>query len=550
MRKLILLFLLGICAEGMFSQKPMNYSWPIDSTLTITGNYGELRPNHFHAGIDFSTAGKLNLPVVSIEEGYVSRIRVSAFGYGKCIYITHPNGKVSVYAHLNAFSLKIANVVKKYQYDVQSFEVDFYPKLQTIYVRKNEIIARSGNTGGSTGPHLHFELRDEQSEMPLNPLTYYSVNDNTPPYIEHIAFYDLSDTTAPKFMFSQRIKNTGDTLILDEDHVILNNSIIGLSYSGFDKCTAKGNPNNIFSARIYCDDSLIYYHQLRCIAFTESRYINEFCEKVGNDKFQKCFLPTIYPDEFYDYNLNKGRLMLSENRFRKIKFVVNDEAGNQQTLVFYLKTKNKTSHQSNSIKSNVMVNCNEDFSISKNNIQIHIPARTLYYSTPLILENTLETSGKLVILPVVNLRQPAQVGFKVPQKYVRNRQKLLLRGASNNYIAVNRNDSVFFFIKEFDWFYLTLDTIPPKIKVAQKKQELKNAWKMDSFSFHISDNLIGIAKYNLWLNNSWVLAEFDNKTDLLTYYFDEDTPMGILNFKLEVIDKLGNRAFLDYELRK
>lgn len=549
MKKLGLVFL-SVLMQTLIAQTQLNFVWPIDSSLAITGNYGELRPNHFHAGIDFSTAGKINLPVVSIEEGYVSRIRVSASGYGKCIYITHPNGKVSLYAHLNAFSLKIANVAKKYQYDVQSFEVDFYPRPRSIYVRRNEIIGRSGNTGGSTGPHLHFELRDEQSEMPLNPLSYYNVNDVTPPYIEHIAFYDLSDTTSPKFMFSQRIKNNGDTMILEDDHVLLANSIIGLSYSGFDKCSANGNPNNIYAARIYCDDSLIYFHQLRCIAFSESRYINEFCEKVGNDKYQKCFLPTLYPDEFYDYSLNKGRLVLSEKRFHKVRLVVNDEAGNVQSLVFFIKAKQKTGHKKNAIKSEVLVNCNEDFSFSKNNVQIYIPAKTLYYSTPLILDNSIESSGKLVVLPEVNLRQPALVGFKVPPKYERNRTKLVLRGSSNNYMPINRNDSVFYAIKEFDWFHLAFDTIPPKIKVAHKKQAIQQAWQLDAFSFHISDNLSGISKYNVWLNNTWVLAEFDNKTDLLTYYFDEDTPMGILEFKVEVVDKLGNRAFLNYVLKK
>lgn len=530
----------------------MHFIWPIDSTLPITGNYGELRPNHFHAGIDFSTRGKENLPVLSIEEGYVSRIRCSAYGYGRCVYITHPNGIVSVYAHLNSYSFKIANVAKKYQYDVQSYEADFYPKPRTIYVRKNEIIGLSGNSGSSTGPHLHFELRDEWSEMPLNPLNYYQVNDKMPPSIEHIAFYDLSDTLIPNYMFSEKIKTNGkQPMKLENDHLVLNSSIIGLSYSGFDKCSNSGNPNNIYSARIYFDDSLVYFHQLKCIAFSESRYINEFSEKIGKQKFQKCFMPTLYPEEFYDYSFNKGRLFLSDTRFQKVRLVVADEAGNESTLEFFVKSNQKKGHQSTTkIKSDLYVNCNEDFYVQRDKIQLYIPAKTLYYSSPLILENTLESSGKLVVLPELNLRQPALLAFIAPEKYRNHLEKLLLKSSNSVYTPVVRNDSVLFAIKEFDWFHLSIDTIPPKIKVAQSKKSLKNSWQMDSFSFQISDNLSGIGKYNIWLNNAWVLGEYDYKQGLLTYYFDDDTPIGLLNFKVEVFDKCGNQSYLEYQLKK
>src|SRR5690606_17144796 len=209
------------------SQAPDNFIFPMDTPLIISGNYGELRPNHFHAGIDFSTNNKVNLPVYAAADGYVSRIKVSPFGYGKAIYVTHPNGQVTVYAHLNSYNEKIAAIVKQEQYARKNYEVEIYPKANFIQVKKGEIIAYSGNTGGSTGPHIHFELRDEKTETPLNPLKFYSLNDTVKPTLAKIAFYDLSDTISPKYMYAFSIKNA-DTLLLDK-------SIVGLAFSAFDK---------------------------------------------------------------------------------------------------------------------------------------------------------------------------------------------------------------------------------------------------------------------------------------------------------------------------
>jgi len=534
----------------VFSQSPFNYIWPIDSPFVMTANYGELRPNHFHAGIDFSTRGIINLPVYCIEEGYVSRIRVSPYGYGKCVYITHPNGKVSLYAHLNAYSLKIANKAKEHQYITQNYEIDFMPKPRTVYVRKNEIIGLSGNTGGSTGPHLHFEIRDELSEIPLNPLGFYRLGDQTTPELHSIAFYNLADTSSPKFMNAHRIKDgRKDSLILDDDHIVLNQSIVGLAFSGLDRYTNSGNPNNIFAARIYVDDSLIYTHQLNNIPFAESRFINEFSETIGKNKYQKCFLPTLYPAGFFGRCFNKGRIILDEVSFHKIKLVLSDEAGNTTRLQFYLKAKQINDFKKTDVGGDLFVNCAQDFVNTKNNLQIHIPAKTLFYSSSLMIDNTLEKNSKLIILPEINLVQAATLGFKVPDTYWRNREKLLLVGGSVS-LPILSNDSVYYEVKEFGNYHLTVDTVPPKIKVDYSERKLKEAWQMDSFSFVITDNFSGIGKYNLWLNNSWVLSEYDAKTDLLTYYFDDETPIGLLQFKLEVVDKVGNKTFLEYVLKK
>lgn len=535
-----------------FAQNYHNYIWPIDSPFSVTGNYGELRPNHFHAGIDFSTRGEINLPIYAVEEGYVSRVRVSTTGYGKSVYITHPDGKVSLYGHLNAFSLKIATIAKKHQYDIQNYEFDLLLKPKTVFVRKNEIIGLSGNTGGSTGPHLHFEIRDELSETPLNPLLFYKLKDNSPPELLHLGFYDLSDTCAPRWMHSVKVThNHRDSLILADDHVVLEHAMVGLSFAGLDRLYAQGNPNNIYSAELYLNDVLIYSHTLDHIDFADGRYCNEFSEEIGKHKYQKCFLPEMTPPEMYQHCLNKGRIMLNDSVYKKLRLKVLDESGNTSSIQFYLKARKAGRYRSSAIKSELYAKSNENFDLAKDNLQIHIPAHTLYYSTPIIIENTISSSGKLIILPrEVNLRSPYTLGLAVPEKHRRHAEQLVLKTGKSVFTPVIRNDSLFYSLKNFDWYHLELDTVPPQIKAEYSFRKLKDAWKMDSFSFHISDHLSGVGRYNVWLNNSWVLAEYDTKTDLLTYYFDEETPIGLLQFKVEVIDRVGNKKYFDYLLKK
>jgi hypothetical protein len=534
------------------AQNTLNYMWPIDSPFVITGNYGELRPNHFHAGIDFSTKGEINLPVYAVEEGYVSRIRTSPVGYGKSVYITHPDGKVSVYGHLNSFSLKIANLVLREQYNLQSYEVELLPRPRTIYVRRNEIIGLSGNTGGSSGPHLHFELRDEKTEIPLNPLKIYKFNDPSLPDIEHVAFYNLADTNAPKFMQMVKVKEGyKDSLYVERDHITIDQAIIGFAFSGLDRNIPNGNPNNIYSAQLYLDDRLIYSHWLDSISFEENRYVNEFSEAVGKTKFQKCFIPTVYPSLMYDYHYNKGRIILSDSTFHKLVLKVTDECGNKRVIKLYVKAKKFNYYAPSSIKSDIFVNCTKDFRLSKDGFHLFVPARTLYYSTPILVEGTLEPPGRFTVLPSdVNLASAVSVGFKVSQKYLRNREKLILRGKTTISVPTNVKDSVYFSIKNFGSYQLVTDTIPPKAKTLLSERKLRSASNLNSFSLIITDNLSGIGKYDLWLNGTWVLAEYDAKNDLLTYSFDEETPRDYLQFELKLEDRVGNKSVFNYTLRR
>lgn len=538
----------------VYARSQSSYCWPVDSPRVITGNYGELRPGHFHSGLDFSTNGKINYAVYSIEEGYVSRIKVSSVGYGKSVYVTHKDGKVSVYAHLNSYNPSIGAVVKKEQYAKQSYDIEIFPKPFSIKIKKHEYVGLSGNTGASTGPHVHFEIRDGQTETPLNPLEYFDIADTITPTITEVGFYNLSDTCSPKYLHSVRVEKskTGDWKI-KKDSIILKQGILGFAFSGYDQYVDKGNTNNIFAAKVYFDDRLIYAHTLNHIDFSDQRYVNEFSELVEKTKkdivmFQKCFVPTLFPLNLYDSYKNKGRILLTDTNFHKIKLAVNDENGNERVIEFYFKTRKLNYYSKPSINSDVKVNCKEDFMIAKNKLQIFIPANTLFYSTGLIFENTIESTGKLIILPTdANLRTTSIVGFEVPQKYKRNKSKLVLKSGSSVIPPIVNRDSVFYSVKNLGWFLIDQDTVSPKIKAVLTAAEFKKLKKTESISFNISDNLSGVFKYNLFLNDAWILGEYDAKSDLITYVFDENTPKsGALNFRLEVEDRVGNKAMLEH----
>lgn len=523
-----------------------NFLWPIDKPHILSGNYGELRPNHFHAGLDFSTSNKINLPVYAAQSGYVSRIKVSSVGYGKSIYITHPNGKVTVYGHLTNYILSVTEYVKNQQLKAQSYELDLMLSPNEIKFKAGDMIGYSGNTGGSTGPHLHFEIRDEKTEVPLNPLLFYRIEDNTKPTIDRIGIYNLSDTAAPMFIEQYAVNGTK----VKKDSITVATSIVGMAFSGFDRFTASGSKNNIYDVKVYFDGKLTYHHQLDNIAFSEARYVNEFTEMEGKFLFQRCFIPSLYPAGMYKKAMLKGRLFLLDTLYHKIQLVFGDENKNETMIEFQLRTKKFNYYKNPTINGDTYADCKEDLFYKKKKIQIFIPAYTLYNSTPLIFENTLETTGKLIILPTeANLNSTAIVGFEVPKKYKPFKTKLLFKNVDNVYPPIVKNDSVFYAVKNFGWFNLTVDSVAPKIKTELPPAKLQATKGLKQVTFIIKEDLSGVKDYRVTINGKWALAEYDAKSGRLTYFFDANSPKGELNFLVETQDKCSNKATLAIKLK-
>jgi hypothetical protein len=543
-------FLFFLCVAFSCAQKG-EFLWPLDKPVTLSGNYGEMRPNHFHAGLDFSTQNKINLPVYATKDGYVSRIKVSSTGYGKSVYITHSNGKVTVYCHMTNYEPNLNKYVKAEQKKQKTYEIELFPKEGELKYRAGEVVGYSGNTGNSTGPHLHYEIRDEKTEMPLNPALFYDYEDNQAPTIDHLGLYNLSDTTNPRFIgFFDVISKDGKLKLKKKDSIILKPNILGIAFSGSDKFTTTGSPNNIYEVQIKYDDMPFYKHQLDHIPFEDAKYVNQYSQMQEKWRFQKCFQSTIYPKGMYKGVANKGRLFLTDTNFHKIRMIFKDEKGNSNELQFWVKATSINYFEAPTITGDVFANVDEDVLFGKKKLQIFIPSYTLYNCGAVIFENTLEASGKLMILPFdATLRSTAIVGFEVPTKFKKYKNELVFKNVENTYTPIVKNDSVFYSVRNFGGFQLFVDSLAPKIKTELPEAKLKATKGLKQITFIISEELSGISSYKLMINGEWALAEFDAKTGRLTYFFEEDSPKGDLNLVVEATDRCKNKGTLSLKLR-
>lgn len=538
-----ILFLLFFTLNGSFFYAQYNglgFSYPLDREVVITGNYGEIRPNHFHAGLDFSTDPTANLPIKSVGDGYISRIKISSVGYGRVLYITHPNGYVSVYAHQKKYASKIDAYIKQKQIEQKKNEIEVYPNANELPIKKGEVIGYTGNSGSSTGPHLHFEIREEKSEIPVNPLLIYDVKDDVKPELTHIAIYSTADTNHVKRISSVPVKYIGDKLSLPKYTQVLPENTFAIGFAGFDRANATNNKNNIYEAKLLLDDKIIYHHQLNNISFDNGRYVNVFSEKENGVKFQKCFSPSCYDIAIYKSLVNGGKIVLNDTLPHKISLQINDEKGNKNVLTFFVKTKNLKGYIVNTIKHNVF--CNQETSIKKEDIEVLIKSGTLSKNTSVgVYINKL---GKAVVgHKDEDLLKAFSLSVKIPKAIKGKEDKMVALNEDNCLVGKYENGWFKTESKSFGVFGIGYDTVAPIITLPSSKK--KAITIKTSVTFKITDNLSGIADYNVYVNDVWQIAEYDAKSNTVTCYFTELNPK---NLRLEVVDKIGNKTVLNKEL--
>ncbi len=536
-KKILLLIIVSNVWQSINAQlKNINFIYPLDREPLVTGNYGEIRPNHFHAGLDFSTDPTINLPIKSVANGYVSRIKISSGGYGKVLYITHANGYVSVYAHQKRYADKIDMYVKKKQTEQQKNEIELILTPTELLVEQGETIGYTGNSGSSTGPHLHYEVREEKSEVPINPLLIYDVKDNIKPMITSIGFYNATDTLNIVLEKIEPVKNVKGELHTTKSHFILNSNVFALAFSGYDQANGSTNQNNIYEASIKLDGNLVYHHQLNNISFDNAKYVNVFSEKINGQKMQKCFTPSCRDVGIYQLITNGGKIILPDTLKHTIELHVKDEKGNQNMISFTVKAKLTNGYAKNTNALNAF--CNKETVIKKENFEVVIPVGSI--TNACYVATYINKIGKIVVgNPKDMLLKPYSFLIKILNP---------IKGLENKLIAINEGHYITgkyengWFkseSKSFGTFDMVYDTTKPVITYPIGKTDKKNT--TNRIVFKIQDTQSGIADYHVFVNDVWKIAEYDAKSATVTCTFTEALkPNDIVT--IEVIDRVGNKA--------
>ena len=540
------------CSLFAQSDYPKDYfRSPLDIPLQLSGNFGELRPNHFHAGFDLKTMQKEGLNVYAVADGYVSRIKISTFGNGKAIYITHPNGYTSVYGHLQRAFGPIEDFIKKSHYNERSFEIEVYLKPGELVVKKGQIIALSGNTGGSEGPHLHFEFRDNRTENIINPMLFgfdKLLKDTKKPIFSSIYVYPLTEATTVNqskrpLLLNLMLQKDGTYL---SDKVIANGKIgFGINTSDYDDVSF--NQNGVYKLQTFYNGLPNFGYQFDTYSFDEMRYVNALIDysryKKTQQRIQKLFMKTPYKLSIIKTDESNGILSAVPNLASLYRIEVSDFFGNKTTISIPIKYNEQPSIIAQEpVLSKYLVKANKDCNFAKENMSVFFPAGAFYddfYLNFDVKNDTLFLHDDTV---------PAHTNFTISiedNKHTETqREKLFIASIEDVKIRYNPTlykDAVFTTkVKNLGKFSLVLDTIAPKITIAKS---IEGKWLTDkkTLQLTISDSLSGIKSYNGYLNGNWILFEYDNKTKRITHDFSDGiVAEGANELKVVVIDNVGN----------
>lgn len=530
---------------------PKDFISPLDIPLDVSGSFGELRSNHFHSGLDFKTQQKEGLPVYAVADGFVSRIKISSFGYGKAIYITHPNGYTTVYGHLQKANGAIESLIQKTHYAQKSFEIELFLKPTDLPVKQGEVIAFSGNTGGSGGPHLHFEFRETTSEKTVNPL-FFGFNkladDKHAPVIQSVMVYPIDSTVVNK---SQRpipipINKQSDGTFLATK--VVANGKIGFGINAYDNCTNLYNKNGLYKVNAYLNGVLYYQYEIEKFAFDETRYINNFIDyehfKSSNQRIQKLFHLTPYPLSILKANKNNGIINAQPNANYIYRIELFDFHDNKTIInipiEFGIQAVTMTKKQS---KTPYFLKAKNEHNYAKDNISVYIPENTFYEDFYLDFEvknNELKLHNSSV--PV---HKNLTITFDNVQGLTEEQMKKTfiasVSGPSLSYNKTTRKGNTFkTYTRNLGAFKIAQDSIPPRIYNVNFV-EGKNLKNQSTLSVFISDNLSGIDSYNAYLNGEWILMEYDYKTKKLVHQLsDAKFKEGRNDFKVIVVDNMQN----------
>ncbi|MEE2930932.1 MAG: M23 family metallopeptidase [Bacteroidota bacterium] len=545
MKKPFLIFLfLSTIVKFSIAQ---TYHPPLDFRLLLSGTFGELRSSHFHTGIDIKTQGVVGQKVYTIDDGYISRIKISSFGYGKALYITHPNGLTSVYAHLKKFNEEIEEYVRKYQYKKESFEIELFPKKDSISIKKGDFIALSGNSGGSFGAHLHFEIRETKSQKPVNPLRFdFEIKDEVKPIIKEIKIYDFENTETNIY---KCIKEDTNYTIKEQPEV---GNEIGFGILTYDRSNDAYNKNGVYSIELFVNKKSIYNFVADKLDFATNRYINSHIDyyekKENNKKFHRCYkLPNNLLTNYRKLN-NNGIIELTNDSVYNILLVIKDFYANTSYLKFDIKSSQKQKKEKEKLTGEIFT-YNQNNQYKNPGFKLNISKNSLYDN--INFQYACKDSIKGVYGYIhqchfdnepVHKKYSLDIATSVPER-LKKQTYIAKRDKDGNYWYIGgiwKGEVLSTQVREFGDFCIIADTISPTIKGVNIFPG-KIITTQKTIKCTIEDKESGIQSYRGEIDGKWILMEYDYKRKLLVYELDESIDQDKYHeFVLKVVDRVSN----------
>ena len=552
--KLKVYFLLVFLAA--FGAKAQNYINPMDIPTVLSASFAELRSNHFHGGLDISTP-HTGVPVRSVADGFVSRIKVSPYGYGYGLYINHYDGHTTVYGHLSEYAPKIDSVIRKEQYRLQSFDVDFFPDQSLLPVKQGEIVAYSGNSGGSLGPHLHLEVRDTKTDDPLNPLEYLEkeVADHRAPTVYGIKAYILDDTSAVEEKYYE--------LKTIENKTIDAYGPVGFGINAVDFFDVGGRPCGVVEVSLYDNEMLVFRSVLDRMPFDKTRYINsfvDFAEVQSDNRFiQKSFID---PNNRLDIYKECKPIIVKPGELHRMRYELKDFVGNVKKVSFNVRGVTGDSFEPRICRGR-RLSWAKDYNIETFGMTINIPANNFYKDEYLVIAKSdsnafnrpLYTVGSRAI-PVhdhITLTLPLPEDYKklLADSVLKPRQVLIARTGKKNsigYVGGTINgDNISVNPRILGDFLVAVDTVPPRVV---SKNTVTLLSQNNNVMVGISDNLSGIEKYNCYIDGEWKIFEYDYKnTRLISTVKKLGLKSGAHTLVAKIEDACGNLTEWEWKFR-
>ena len=532
--------------------------YPMEIPIILSGTFGELRPNHFHAGIDIKTKGREGFNVFSTGSGYVNRIQITHGGYGKALYIKHDNGQTSVYAHLKKYSPKIEKIVKEIQYKRESYTFRVYPKENEIRINEKELIGYSGNTGRSYGPHLHYELRDNM-DRPINPMKYknYSVTDTISPVVLGLHYKEI-----PKNSISgsnSSFKNLELTKISNKlfiSDTLNTNGLIGFGVNSYDRMNNTWNKMGLSEIKVNMDGEKVFEMNLNSFSYDEWRHINTFIDyasyKNKKIRIQKLYIEDYNPLDMYNRSLGNGVINIKDqNKVYLYTIRLFDYNKNYTEILVPIRWKEKINYRTKELKSKNIYSINKDsvYNLSFASSSIKLNKNTFYTDKEIeIIERDNILSIDKDSIPVLK-EMTIKFNTKRYNESTLNKTYIakLEKGNKSSFVSNElKNSELIADIKLLGDYMIKVDSIPPSINLIDVED---NQWisNKDKLQIRINDENSGISSYRGTLNDKWILLEYNPMKGILTYDFDDNInnseSKNIL--KVSVKDNVGNTSRLE-----